>query len=92
MSEWLIEQPWKGCVGLVPTAGSNPALSGFHIAGCRRFCPYLYHHLDFGLTNPQSCGLVPIKRIGNEFFGPKKIRCRDKIAFFSLIVGRKEMS
>ena len=27
MSEWLIEQPWKGCVGLVPTAGSNPALS-----------------------------------------------------------------
>ena len=27
VSEWLIEQPWKGCVGLVPTAGSNPALS-----------------------------------------------------------------
>lgn len=29
VSEWLIEQPWKGCVGLVSTAGSNPALSGF---------------------------------------------------------------
>jgi hypothetical protein len=27
VSEWLIEQPWKGCVGLVSTAGSNPALS-----------------------------------------------------------------
>ena len=27
VSEWLIEQPWKGCVGLVLTAGSNPALS-----------------------------------------------------------------
>ncbi len=27
VSEWLIEQPWKGCVGLVPTAGSNPAIS-----------------------------------------------------------------
>jgi hypothetical protein len=27
VSERLIEQPWKGCVGLVPTAGSNPALS-----------------------------------------------------------------
>ena len=27
MSEWLKEQPWKGCVGLVLTAGSNPALS-----------------------------------------------------------------
>ena len=28
VSEWLKEQPWKGCVGLVSTAGSNPALSG----------------------------------------------------------------
>ena len=27
MSEWLKEQPWKGCVRLVCTAGSNPALS-----------------------------------------------------------------
>ena len=29
VSEWLIEQPWKGCVGLVPTGGSNPPLSVF---------------------------------------------------------------
>ncbi len=27
VSEWLKEQPWKGCVGLVPTGGSNPPLS-----------------------------------------------------------------
>ena len=27
VSEWLKEQPWKGCVWLVCTAGSNPALS-----------------------------------------------------------------
>lgn len=27
VSEWLKEQPWKGCVRLVCTAGSNPALS-----------------------------------------------------------------
>ena len=27
VSERLKEQPWKGCVGLVLTAGSNPALS-----------------------------------------------------------------
>jgi hypothetical protein len=27
VSEWLKEQPWKGCVGLVPTKGSNPFLS-----------------------------------------------------------------
>ena len=27
VSEWLKEQPWKGCVVLVSTAGSNPALS-----------------------------------------------------------------
>ena len=29
MSEWLKEQPWKGCVRLVCTAGSNPAFSVF---------------------------------------------------------------
>ena len=33
MSEWLKEQPWKGCVGLVPTAGSNPALSVLYFKG-----------------------------------------------------------
>ena len=27
MSEWLKERSWKGRVGLVLTAGSNPALS-----------------------------------------------------------------
>ena len=31
VSEWLIEQPWKGCVGLVLTAGSNPALSAIFL-------------------------------------------------------------
>jgi hypothetical protein len=30
VSEWLIEQPWKGCVGLVSTVPSNPTLSGFN--------------------------------------------------------------
>ena len=30
VSEWLKEQPWKGCVWLVCTAGSNPALSVAH--------------------------------------------------------------
>ncbi len=29
MSEWLKEQPWKGCVRLVCTKGSNPFLSVF---------------------------------------------------------------
>ena len=28
VSERLIEQPWKGCVGFIPTVGSNPTLSG----------------------------------------------------------------
>ena len=29
VSEWLKEQPWKGCVGFIPTKGSNPFLSVF---------------------------------------------------------------
>ena len=29
MSERLKEQPWKGCVGFIPTKGSNPFLSVF---------------------------------------------------------------
>ena len=32
VSEWLKEQPWKGCVGFIPTKGSNPFLSVFCIA------------------------------------------------------------
>jgi hypothetical protein len=42
VSEWLIEQPWKGCVGLVLTEGSNPSLSviidkTFEVAGFIKF-------------------------------------------------------
>ena len=38
VSEWLKEQPWKGCVGFIPTKGSNPFLSVFFSAAC------LYYH------------------------------------------------
>ena len=36
VSEWLKEHAWKACVGLVLTAGSNPALSGLRPLGYDR--------------------------------------------------------
>ncbi len=62
MSERLKEQPWKGCVGLVPTKGSNPFLS----VNIAKYC-HTNEYFDKRNTIFIIKGFEPQKGVGKGF-------------------------